>query len=310
MTREGRPKDGPELTAGVDWLSVSCSDEERPGALWRTVNALLCTEEPVPFERKHWHVRAFSGYQTESYALATDGEYVIAQLRGGQADRHWKSVLPFADNVSRIDLQVTVNATERRAGVAEEVYRRARAGANRGGRPPSCSLVVNSDQGQTAYVGRRTSDFFLRVYDKGVQGETAPPGCSWRWEVEVKGLPAWHLAKTIANERWAPELMAAYVRRQFQLRGVEPDWETSGSVSVAPLLREQKDDRRSLEWFRQAAPHTLARLVRHGFGAEVLEVLYGVPGLYDMLGATGAEETPHRRALPRLEDGSASDTEE
>ena len=275
------------LTAGVDWLSLSCAEDARGTALWRALNDLMSSEEPMPSERKPWHIRAFSGSQTESYALATDGQYVIGQLRGGQAEANWREMMRFAENVSRIDLQVTVDASERYAGVAQKVYRSALAGTNRGGRPPACALVVNSQKGETAYIGRRTSDYFLRVYDKGVQSESALPGHLWRWEVEIKGLPAWHLARTALTELWTPAKVASYVRRQFQLRGVEPSWEASGEVSVAPVIKEHQDDRRSLEWLRQAVPYTMTRLVRHGFGAEVAQIVDGIPGLRAMLKAPG-----------------------
>ena len=275
------------LTAGVDWLSVSCCNESGNEYLWKAMNDLLTTEAPQADDRKHWHIRAFSGTQTESYALATDGETVIAQLRGGQAEVEWRTLLVFVDNVSRMDVQVTANAMERHTGVAQKVYRCARTGPNRGGRPPSCSLVVNSEGGETAYIGRRTSDYFLRVYDKGVQSESAPPGSVWRWEVEVKGLPAWHLAKTAFREAWKPAHFASYVHRQFQLRGAEPDWKADLEVSVAPVIKEHEDDRRSLEWLRQAVPHTMARLVRHGFGAEVAQIVDAVPGLRATLESDG-----------------------
>ena len=293
MTRDAQPREGFKLTAGVDWLSVSCAEDARGTSLWRALNDLMGTEEPVPFERKPWHVRAFSGSQTESYALATDGEYVIGQLRGGQADSHWRELMRLAENVSRIDMQVTNASEQRHTGVAQAVYGAAYAGANRGGRPPACALVVNSEKGETAYIGRRTSDYFLRCYDKGVQSESHPPGHAWRWEVEVKGLPAWHLARTALTELWTPAKIASYVRRQFQLRGVEPSWEASENVSVAPVIREHADDKRSLDWLQQSVPHTMARLVRHGLGAEVAKIVNGVPGLRAILESpaeTDAEE--------------------
>jgi DNA relaxase NicK len=42
----------------------------------------------------------------------------------------------------------------------------------------------------TGEIGARTSQTFLRVYDKGVEEGSAPPGVVWRAELELKGARA------------------------------------------------------------------------------------------------------------------------
>lgn len=89
--------------------------------------------------------------------------------------------------------------------------------------------LVSSNTGSTLYVGGRTSEKFLRVYDKGAQlGEE--PGTLWRVELECKGSVARQYAKWINGEA-SPQF--AHVIRQFA------DWPDSYAWLLA--MRTSKD---------------------------------------------------------------------
>jgi len=122
-------------------------------------------------------------------------------------------------NVTRIDFAIDIKdepcritrlLASWRAGImkttAESVQRVGRTGKN------------GKDMGQTVYIGSRSSERMVRVYDKGAQ--QAVEGQWTRIEIELKGNWAMATAKAMALEGVVETGKAAI--RQFVITGV--DW--------------------------------------------------------------------------------------
>jgi len=75
--------------------------------------------------------------------------------------------------------------------------------------------IQGSDGGQTLYIGSRSSETFLRIYDKGIESKQ---GGDWvRVEIELKGSKSEYAAHTMVTEpkvsayRWAQSWLKGYV---------------------------------------------------------------------------------------------------
>jgi len=90
--------------------------------------------------------------------------------------------------VTRLDIAVTAWFTEPRPMAMGEIWKTVRERQEQG-RVKYASHIVNTDKGETIYVGKRGERMMLRIYDKGVMWGK-PPGEVIRWELEVKKAPA------------------------------------------------------------------------------------------------------------------------
>lgn len=124
-------------------------------------------------------------------------------------------------------------------------------------------------------VGRRTKPRYLRVYDKGVELGTAPPGALWRMEVEAKGALApklWEDLKQAPNVReWCWNSCA----EQWKLSGYS--WPLSGSLrgsrGITIPSKERPEVERLEDWLRQSVRPAVARMRRAFTDEQILEML-------------------------------------
>ena len=115
----------------------------------------------------------------------------------------------------------------------------------------------------------------MRVYDKGQESKSHPPGYRWRIEAELK--------REYAEAQWKSLLQApvaetsCYASSQFWAQRCGLSWPlpTSSESLVLQPLPEQipPDVAASLSWLRLQVRPTVERLVRAGLGAPVLDAL-------------------------------------
>lgn len=193
----------------VDWLTTTYQFDRMGtttgmGALTSDVERFCATHElPLPTKSCIPH----NGY-TQAWELPDTG---IVQFNGSRPDMGvnvtlpgkalsalgWKSILRTAvgaGHVSRIDVSIDVLDP---SFDLVSLYRLVDAGeAKTLARSVS---FVQSKTGCTLYVGKRSSDRMLRIYDKGGEsgGET---GRLYRIEAEVKGRAAHSVAKRVLED--------------------------------------------------------------------------------------------------------------
>jgi DNA relaxase NicK len=91
------------------------------------------------------------------------------------------------DNVSRIDVQATLWCSDDPAQVIKQCADKAAANrVGRKGRPYKVRIEGGYGDGDTAYLGSRSSDGFGRVYDKGRESGEAYYEKALRYECEYK----------------------------------------------------------------------------------------------------------------------------
>lgn len=166
---------------------------------------------------------------------------------------HIPDVLDFihanGHRVGRIDIAVDVRAKLAISDLYEQVKRGDAVTDVR----KAPSLIIST--GETLYVGSRTSEKYLRVYDKAAQTETA--GDWTRIELECKGETARGVAGHLQQEGWAriPDIIRAFC--DFPQ---DPGW-TMAMSTPSPTLSIPKAERQSdtKSWLMTSVLPSLAR---------------------------------------------------
>lgn len=177
---------------------------------------------------------------------------------------------------TRFDMQTTVYMDKPKADVAATLYAvlvaSKVAGASITGRR-KCSLV-QSDTGQTLYVGKRNSGRkFFRLYDKSADLQ-APIGSVWRQEVQYGrnySHNAWEWYKSNRDNQDAQEKMVSGEFKDamnFTLTNAGMETEL-----IPASETEQGTIKSKLAWLTKCVRPVVAFLVASGYEKEVVATL-------------------------------------
>lgn len=137
------------------------------------------------------------------------------------------------------------------------------------GRRPMTNFFKNSYGGTTFYVGSRTSDKFLRVYDKASQMGTQDNEQWTRIELECKGEIAhslgWHAARS--DQQSFYNICSAYIKSVFDCGN--PVWNAALSQSSAILDIPKKDKKDTIAWLMKTVAPTIARIIEENPSVDV-----------------------------------------
>lgn len=152
--------------------------------------ALVSGEGEVP-AYEPWVWNGYGGYRSRYGAFGARLDGSIIQASSWAAQALW-AVRPDFDGVPRCDLAVTVWLERDCPDTAERVADAASASqAGKGATARSVRLVKGYGNGDTAYIGARTSDSFIRVYDKWREsGKDEVYRYAWRIELQLAGAVA------------------------------------------------------------------------------------------------------------------------
>lgn len=201
---------------GVDW--ITCFQAGRtPRANLRDEGSALVEEEArAGNDVRQFKWQGFAGKTSGGASYGTRPDGYLVQLRGSTARDHWRKLVPYSTGVSRLDVQVTARFDEPLAGVIPRLYTQRRKAPNARGRRSSLTLITSTATGDSLYVGRRSSDLYGRIYDKGLEERCAPANTLLRWEVEAKREHARALAFELHQTAATDSDVAEHVAGRFE----------------------------------------------------------------------------------------------
>lgn len=178
---------------------------------------------------------------------------------------------------TRVDLEVTVELDDREANLAgrwyDAIVARKRLGTSVTGRRKVS--LVQSDTGQTLYVGMRKSGLrFFRFYDKSLAlGEEL--GQIWRQEVQYGSFLAeeafrWYMSRK--EQEWAViNLVSTEFSSHAGFALLSPT-KTGPEVNFKPL-RKKTTLQKKLDWLSTCVKPTIALLLEHELESELMAAL-------------------------------------
>lgn len=270
------------LESSIDWVTATF----RPGTKSLLASAMatrwLEARQRDGFTRSEWVFNGYLGERTDGISVGsrTDGE--IVRLSGALAKAHGATILRLSDNISRLDLQVTIQTPESNTDWPTDAF-------DTSARDPRCVAGLTRRQlldvqpgGTTFYLGSRTSERFFRIYDKHAESEGLYPPSTWRWEVEYKGARALTVARRLQQYKVASDEVRAVVEGAFADYAIslpcEPlprKWRDAG-------IRGETDDERRMEWLRRSVGPLVSRLLESTDPTRIMDAL-GLEAYSDFL---------------------------
>lgn len=259
-------------SAGVDWITATA---QRGSTRWEMSEyarhereRLMDSGETI----KQSYRLGYDGWSAEGFFHGNreGGSIIIAS--GAVAHKVFPSVINVADHISRLDLQTTVATPHDRPHLGVQAYHAIKGGAPARVRVKNVTLIKSHPQGETVTLGKRSSDFYGRIYDKATEAQLGEARSLWRYEVEFKRHAAVSAAARLRGDPRSEAVARDIVFDYFNARGVAPIFTpdplfcTQKPASTAPA-------RNVLTWFEESLSITVARAIhRHGL-PRVLESL-------------------------------------
>jgi hypothetical protein len=259
-------------SAGVDWITATA---QKGSTRWEMETFARSERERLMDSGesiKQGYRLGYYGWQAEHFfhGQREGGSIIVAS--GAVAHSIHKSVANVADNISRLDLQVTVSTPIDRPNLAAQAHEVIRSGSPAKVRMKNVSYTNTSPQGDTCNIGKRSSDSYGRLYDKAAESGQGAARSRWRYEIELKRNLANSAASTLRRFDSSQAVALSLVHRWFDTRGVAPIFPPAEfSCPHEPSPSNSKHD--VLLWFETSLSVTVAKAVKaHGL-RRVLEAL-------------------------------------
>jgi len=222
----------------------------------------------MPLE--HWAWQGYVGWQAGQISWGGRLDGVIIRVSGDLAGAYWRENLPIGHNVSRLDVAVDVWWDEEPdTMIAEHNIDTLEARMIANHRRWKVACVNGYGDGDTLYIGSRTSAEYIRIYNKEKKsdGNEQYKGCT-RYETELHDEAALALIHRGGARRGSSAFLLGEVSSLLHRRGVGVLSSLLSSEPCNPAVRRAPtSDERKLEWLRtQVQPTVKSLLTRHDMG--------------------------------------------
>jgi hypothetical protein len=266
------------ISAGVDWITATTSKGSSRWDMQEYADnqrrRFMDSAETI----KQGYRLGYYGWQAEGFFHGSREGGSIIVASGAQAHNVFPAVAHLADNISRLDLQVTIATPDERPHLGVQAYSTVKSGAPCKRRVKNVTLITSYPQGETCSIGKRSSDQYGRIYDKATESGQGEPRTAWRYEVELKRSPAVSLAARLRGDQMVESSTLGFVHDWYSARGVIPVF--TPDVSFCPQKPVVTGTGREvLTWFEESLSITVGKAVRR-YGVErVFESLHLTPYL-------------------------------
>lgn len=270
----GRKEQAPQaVEASIDWLTITYRDRAARQEAHKLITIKMQQAQRDGWEQREWSSMGFDGVSVGGYSWGERVDVDMVRISGGAANEAWKAFYDLGGNVTRLDAAVTVSLYTARREWASREYGRLSLSMDGDSKRRKYSIVQSTGGGETLYVGSRSSRWFGRLYDKGVEEGTSGPGYIWRYEVEAKEDAASALARDLRRHKSPEAFIATFVHGWFGERHVRGLFDPSlDPVSIA-IIQKQSTVEQKLYWLTSQVAPSVAWLRERGELIRVLDAL-------------------------------------
>lgn len=261
-------------SAGIDFLTLTSTSSHSQSRM-RSFFAHVSNEDSrMGYKTVKGGAFGFYGQRARHALLAQKDDRTMLQVSGQAAQQSFR-LMRQGDNCTRLDVQVTFHVEHGSVpAILAQVAAEARSvPAVRGIRPKVKN--IEGDHGtETVYVGKRSSDVYIRCYDKFLEsGKEEFKDCV-RFEVEFKGKTSKALWNECANKGYGPGYLLGVLRTVLARRGIEftdVEWPT---VSQAIPIKEITSLQRTRAWWAKQVAPSVARDVAEWGWYTAMSILF------------------------------------
>lgn len=264
------------IEAGIDWVTLIADTRREADELATVLDELARLEAAAGAPIKPFRFMGYEGQMCGGARLGFKGQSAVAQLSGELCNASWSRLPSTSGRVTRLDVQTTVELSKSRTEFARSSLRTSPEGRRRFQQSPP-RIAYSSDTSGLAIgtVGSRTSYRYARVYDKGVEKRTAPPGKLWRIELETKQHLAPELWRTLRQTEDVPAWCLSTCESHWKSWGLR--WPLPASSDLpAPTTaprREPAPAHTLAAWLGSSVAPVIPRVLTMYTVAELLEIL-------------------------------------
>lgn len=261
------------LESQPDWLTVVAHGEASSRSLLRVADQLAAEELVDGNKVRPFHSEGYVGWQIARVRAGTCSRGTLVQLSGDLARSAFDRVYPVAEQVNRLDLAVTYVVPTNDEDLAYQHSIEYSGWTPTGRRKAKHEYRRYANGGGSLIVGTRTSQLYLRIYDK--QRESGEPryAGAWRYELESKGPAGERLALACSRSPDRATFCQGVLHDYLSDHGIKPPWDSATQRLLSPGFRRRSDARSRLSWFRRSVGPSVAWMRQVGRGDDALEAL-------------------------------------
>lgn len=268
---ETLPRPATLLSAGVDWLTATAHRLPANEPFRVLGDKLIAEQHGIGHEVKTWKAGGYHGLQSEGIIRGVRHDTHIIKLSSDMAHDHWREVAALASNVSRLDVEITFKFDEPVPDFISNNQRLALSHGNGRGRRRAVTLIQSSTDGDSLYLGKRSSEVYARAYDKGRELKIAEAGLIFRQELEYKSDRALSVARQLDAAPCAITEATALVCSYMRSSGVQTMW--NGGKRAMAARENLRVKPRQLRWLESSCRPSVIRLCDAGRVEDVIDAL-------------------------------------
>lgn len=258
-------------SSGVDWMTATAYRSDAHRDFYDSACELLERVVELGNDVSSWRANGYHGRRAGGVAVGVRHDTWIARLSSDDARESWRKLYPLASNVSRLDVQTTFRLKDRDADFFARQRGRALASRSKRGRRSNVTLISSSLDGDSLYLGKRTSDLYARCYDKGREERSTEAGWLIRQELEYKRDRATDAAAQLyrasSEATESHQLVSSYFK-SYRVQVMQAEAE----ARVGARGRATSDDLRC-GWLERSVRPSIITLLNHGKLEQVLRAL-------------------------------------
>ena len=256
-----------------DWLTAASHGEASSRALLRVAERLHALEAEQGNRVKPFSSQGYLGSQCARVRLGVCARGTMVQLSGDLAALAWDQVYPVAEDVTRVDFAVTARVAPNVDDVALRHEAEYQVWKPKGRKKAECEYQRWGKGGSKFVIGVRTSDYYLRVYDKERESQQERYAGAWRYELECKAGTATRLALAYADTVDRAAFCHGLVHDYCSDHGLTPVFQPGSDRVLTPGLRRRSDATSRLAWYGGSVAPSLVLMRSWGYGDLALERL-------------------------------------
>ena len=277
------------VSEGLDWLTFTGPQlDERAYTYggeknsYEIVRELMLELFSSDYPQREWSTNQYYGISCGNVQIGQN-DRLRREMFAMSGDDTEKMAFALVEHIpplrcTRIDHQVTVRLSEPNPNLAmveHSFYQgfvdlKKQSGYKK---PMPKPMYIQSPTGATLYIGRRSTDRVIRIYDKSSSYD-APLGTYWRYEVELKRRLSegeyaswWHSVEHKRHSR-------AVVARELETVGITiPNLSTAGYEPKRAYNLAKNSHLSSMDWLARVVTPCVQRLIQAGYANEVHAIL-------------------------------------
>jgi len=258
-------------TTGVDAITVVGRDHHAALPLYNLYDNFKVWAGLARSDDRPFTMHGYRGKQCGSFRVGLKDDKCLLMVTGPFAERAFKTTRELNVKYTRVDLQITLEMEWPIAHWAIELYESPNLTGRRERGKLHMSLVQSND-GSTLYINKRTSPTYTRMYDKS-QDYMGPQGKFWRFEVEAKEETADKLCRVLENVEEREDIVADYVATWYAERDICVPVGIRDTLSLPESFSGESGFAETLAWLNRQVRPSLNILMQAGLTEDAEKAL-------------------------------------